>query len=346
MKKVLQKIVPTIVVVVLVLAFLQELLTPKYMTDIIEGAMIEEYYDSEKNHDVLFLGDCEVYENISPCRLWEKYGISSYVRGSAQQLIWQSYYLLEDTLQYETPEVVVFNIMSLMHAGPENEAYNRMTIDGMRWSSAKWNSIQASMTEDENALDYVFPILRYHTRWSELTTEDFTYLFHKDPVTFEGYYLRVDVRPVTSIPEPKRLANYQFADYPMEYLDKMRVLCDEKGIELVFVKAPSLFPHWYDEWEAQVDAYAEKYDITYYNFLELAEEIGIDYTTDTYDAGMHMNLSGAEKMSDYIGAKLLEEHDIKDHRNEEAYVSVWEPKVEAYKKAIEEAIAEEAAKKQ
>lgn len=346
MKKALLKIVPTVMILVLVLAFLQELLMPKYMTDIIEGAMIEEYYDSEKNHDVLFLGDCEVYENISPCRLWEKYGISSYVRGSAQQLIWQSYYLLEDTLKYETPEVVVFNIMSLMHAGPENEAYNRMTIDGMRWSSSKWNSIQASMTEEENALDYVFPILRYHTRWSELTKEDFTYLFHKDPVTFEGYYMRVDVRPVTHIPEPKKLANYDFADYPMEYLDKMRELCDANGIELVFVKAPSLFPHWYDQWEAQVDAYAEKYEITYYNFLELGEEIGIDYTTDTYDAGMHMNLSGAEKMSDYLGAKLLENHGIKDHSDEEAYASVWNPKLEAYKKAIEEAYAKEEAKKQ
>ena len=346
MKKRLLKIVPTIVAIILVLALLQELLMPKYMTDIIEGAMIEEYYDSKKNHDVLFLGDCEVYETFSPCRLWEQYGISSYVRGSAQQLIWQSYYLLEDSLKYETPEVVVFNIMSLMHKGPENEAYNRMTIDGMRWSMAKWNSIQASMTEDENALDYVFPILRYHTRWSELTSEDFEYLFHRDKVTFEGYYLRVDVKPVVSIPEPKKLADYTFADYPMEYLDKMRTLCDEKGIELVFVKAPSLFPHWYDEWEAQVDAYAEKYDITYYNFLELADEVGIDYTTDTYDAGMHMNLSGAEKMSDYLGQKLIEVHGVTDHSNEKAYADVWKPKVEAYYEAIEQAIAEEEAKKQ
>lgn len=344
MKKIMLKIVPTLVVVILVLALLQELLMPKYMTDIIEGAMIEEYYDSEKNHDVLFLGDCEVYETFSPCRLWEKYGISSYVRGSAQQLIWQSYYLLEDSLRYETPEVVVFNIMSLMHEGPENEAYNRMTIDGMRWSSAKWNSIQASMTEDENALDYVFPILRYHTRWSELTEEDFTYLFHRDKVTFEGYYMRVDVRPVTYIPDHKVLADYTFADYPMEYLDKMRELCEENGIELVFVKAPSLFPHWYDEWDAQVDDYAEKYGITYYNFLELAEEVGIDYTTDTYDAGMHMNLSGAEKLSDYLGKKLVEEHGVTVRSGDKAYADIWEPKVEAYNKAIEEAIKAEESK--
>jgi hypothetical protein len=267
--------------------------------------------------------------------LWEQYGISSYVRGSAQQLIWQSYYLLEDTLKYETPEVVVFNIMSLMHEGPENEAYNRMTIDGMRWSLAKWNCIQASMTEDENVFEYIFPILRYHTRWSELTKEDFQYLFHKDKVTYEGYYMRVDIKPVTNIPTPKKLPDYTFADYPMEYLDKIRELCDEKGIELVFVKAPSLFPHWYDEWEVQVDEYAEKYGITYYNFLELADEIGIDYTTDTYDAGMHMNLYGAEKMSDYLGEKLVEVHGVTVRNTDQAYVDIWEPKMEEYYKGIQ-----------
>ena len=29
----------------------------------------------------------------------------------------------------------------------------------------------------------------------------------------------------------------------------MRELCQEKGIELVLVKSPSLYPYWYDEWE-------------------------------------------------------------------------------------------------
>ena len=70
---------------------------PKYMTEIHEGAMIAEYYESDIPHDVIFLGDCEVYETYSPCIMWENYGISSYVRGSSQQLIWQSYYILEDT---------------------------------------------------------------------------------------------------------------------------------------------------------------------------------------------------------------------------------------------------------
>ena len=84
---------------------------PKYMDDVMEGGMVQEYYDEVKDHDVIFIGDCELYENISPAVLWEEYGINSYIRGSAQQLVWQSYYLLEETLTYEKPEVVVFNVL-------------------------------------------------------------------------------------------------------------------------------------------------------------------------------------------------------------------------------------------
>ena len=47
------------------LYLLQCLLVPKYASDIKEGAMIEEYYNSEKNHDVLILGDCK-YMRIYP----------------------------------------------------------------------------------------------------------------------------------------------------------------------------------------------------------------------------------------------------------------------------------------
>ena len=52
--------------VLAVLYFLQRLLMPKYMSGVVEGAMVSEYYGEEKDHDVIFIGDCELYENISP----------------------------------------------------------------------------------------------------------------------------------------------------------------------------------------------------------------------------------------------------------------------------------------
>ena len=319
-----------VVVIGISLYLLQKLLVPKYMTGIVEGAMIAEYYEEEHDHDVVFIGDCEVYENFTPALLWEEYGINSYIRGSAQQLIWQSYYLLEETLKYETPDVVIFNVLSMKYNVPQNEAYNRMTLDGMKWSMSKVNSIRASMMDDEQFLDYVFPILRYHTRITELTEDDVKYMFRKDKVTFNGYYMRVDEKPAENVPKGRPLADYSFGETAYEYLDKITSLCKEKGVQLILVKAPSLYPYWYEEWEVQMEEYARENNLVYINFLELVEECGLDFATDTYDGGLHLNLSGAEKTTRWLGEFLATEVGLASRRGEQKLETAWEQKLSAY----------------
>ena len=78
------KIAVSAVIILVSLFLLQRLLTPKYVDDVVEGAFVAEYYEEEKDHDLIFIGDCEVYENFSPAVLWQDYGINSYIRGSAE----------------------------------------------------------------------------------------------------------------------------------------------------------------------------------------------------------------------------------------------------------------------
>ena len=325
-----------------VLWLLQALLIPKYMDEKTrEGALIAEYYQNAGGNDVVFIGDCEVYENFSPITLWEEYGIPSVIRGSAQQMIWQSYYLMEETLQYEKPDVIVFNVLSMKYdtnksTGDQSrrEAYNRMNLEGMRWSLSKWNAIQASMTEEEKQWEsvwsYLFPILRYHDRWSQLTANDFKYLLHRDQVSDNGYLMKTGIAPVTNPYAEKPLPDYTFGENCYSYLDKMVALCKENGVELVLIKAPSLSPVWWDQWDDQIEDYAEKHDLLYINFLEHQEEIGIDWNTDTYDAGLHLNVYGAEKLSRYFGQILAEKCGLEDRRGEAELSAVWAQKCDVY----------------
>lgn len=309
---------------------LGKLLEPKYMSGVLEGAMVREYYDEEHPHDVIFVGDCEVYENFSPVTMWEEYGITSYIRGSAQQLIWQSYYLLEETFEYESPKIVVYNVQSMKYSEPQSEAYNRMTLDGMRLSGSKVDAIKASMTEDEDMISYFIPLLRYHSRWNDLGSEDFEYMFGRDKVTVAGYLMRADVKPMTKLPTPSVLSEPELGERCWEYLDKMRILCENNGAKLILIKSPSLWPYWYDEWDAQIADYAEKYGLDYLNFLPLADEIGIDMQTDTYDAGLHLNIYGAEKLSRYFGEILSSDYGLEDHRNDADIAADWDEKCERY----------------
>lgn len=324
-------------VIIVALYLLQKILMPKYVDNVVEGNLIKEYYkEGNKEFDVVFIGDCEVYENFSPVTLWEKYGINSYIRGSAEQYIWQSYYLLEDTLKYYKPQVVVFNIQSLQFNESDSEAYNRMTLDGMKWSISKINSIKASMKDNEHFIDYVFPILRYHSRWNELSVNDFKYMFRQpDNIAHNGYYMRVDTKPAVNVPKGRMLTDYNFGDNAWKYLDKMRTLCEKNDITLLLIKAPSLYPYWYEEYEQQVLDYANKYNLPYINFLKLTDKIGIDYSTDTYDAGLHMNLSGAEKLSDYIGNLLSDYWKVPNRKDEKLLSEIWNKKIELYEEDIQ-----------
>ena len=341
MKKKIALLVSTLVICSILLYCLQALLMPKYMDNTKEGALIGEYYANAGNNDVVFIGDCEVYENFSPITMWEEYGITSYIRGSAQQLIWQSYYLMEETFQYETPKVMVFNVLSMKYDTPkatgaqsQREAYNRMTLDGMRWSSSKWNSIFASMTEEEKEKEaifsYLFPLLRYHDRWSQLTADDFTYWFSRPQVSDNGYLMQTGVKPLGDAHVEKPLVDYSFGENSWYYLNKMVELCKSKGVQLVLIKAPALSPVWWPEWDAQIEAYAAENDLLYINMLEHQEEMGIDWSTDTYDTGLHLNVYGAEKAAAWFGKVLQEQCQVPDRRTDSEISALWAEKTEAY----------------
>ena len=322
------------------LFLLQRLFMPKYMSSVYEGRMVGEYYLCDKQNDVIFLGDCEVYDNVSPVELWENFGITSYVRGSPQQLVWKSYYLLEDALRYETPKVVFFSVPAMKHSEPQSEAYNRLTLDGMRFSATKLRAVNASMMENEQKITYVFPILRYHDRWRELTGDDFRYFFEKRRVTHNGYMLRTDTRPAGFVPPGPILPGYDLGEKSYEYLDKMVALCRAGDIELVLIKMPGLYPYWYSQWDEQIIDYAARNGLTYINTLNLSDEIGLDFETDTYNGGLGLNVFGAKKLALFIGSYLRDNYDASDHRSNPEIAQIWEIKSRAYHDMMQAQLAE------
>jgi len=333
----------TLAITAAALGLLQRLLVPKYENNIVEGNFISEYYRDRTKHDVIFLGDSNVYSDISTVELWKKYGITSYTRGSSDQMLSQSYYILKDTFETELPQTVVFDVSSMTRTELKKDAFNRITMDGMRWSLNKIKAIRAGMIKGEHFLDYVFPILRFHSRWNDLTADDFRYLFSRPSVSYNGYYLRADVKTTTTYPPDHKQKNMTFNAVNAEYLQKIADLCREKNVTLILIKSPSRYPAWYDEWDSQISDFASANGIRYFNFAKVKDEIGIDYETDTYDGGLHLNVSGAEKVADYFGNILSSEYGLTDHRSDSAVKAYWEEMTERYeseRKAQEAEFAE------
>ncbi|MCL2188281.1 MAG: SGNH/GDSL hydrolase family protein [Defluviitaleaceae bacterium] len=320
---------------------LQRLLTPKFATPPgLEGGMMREYYRSNFDHDIIFLGDCEVYANFSPITLWEEFGITSFIRGTPQQLIWQSYYLLQDTLRFETPRMVVFNVLAMQYNEPQNEAYNRLTLDGMRWGMPKIRAISASMTEEEDWLSHVFPFFRYKDRWRNIGANDFRYFFRSPRVSLQGFMIRADVEPAEWIPFPTPRGNYQFGDKAYYYLERMVTLTAANNIELVLVKAPTLYPNWPAQWERQIVDFAQTHNLLYINFLDYIEEIGLDFNYHTFSAGLDLNVFGAEKLARFFGERVQKYFSLPDRRGEADTAEHWNALAELYHRVVARQVAE------
>ncbi|MDR2531214.1 MAG: hypothetical protein LBC65_06710, partial [Oscillospiraceae bacterium] len=116
----------------LTLAAAQHLLTPKYVGDVPEGAFIAEYYRADADNSVIVLGSSKAYSAINPVAMFNSHGVTSYVRAAPEQRIWQSLYVLEDTLKRETPQVVVLDILEMYNGEYSSEAYNRLNLEGLR----------------------------------------------------------------------------------------------------------------------------------------------------------------------------------------------------------------------
>ena len=125
---------------------------------------------------------------------------------------------------------------------------------------------------------------------------------------------------------------YTLPEICFDYLDMMRELCEKNECELILIKAPT--NHWkfwwYDEWDVQISDYAEKNGLDYVNFIPLCGDIGIDWSADTYDEGMHLNVYGAEKLTDYFGKLLSEKYGLSDRRGESELSETWDDRLEKY----------------
>jgi len=283
------------------------------------------YALSDNSIDYLILGSSHVFHGIKPAVIDEYGYISGYELSTGVQKTWISYYYLKEALKTQSPKVVLLDTFMIFNSNPNDEARNRMALDYMRPSENKEEAIKATIGEDEDILSYMFPILRYHGRISELTIEDFTYMF-KDKTNPNKGYMSTGGDSATEVKFLHYWNNY--GDYILweedskakEYLDKIVDLCNENNIKLILFKTP-VAKYWDYNMLVTTTEYADEKGIRFIDFNSEVEEIGLSTATDFYDYS-HLNKTGADKFSKYLTKYILEGiylDDIIDIKKETGY---------------------------
>ncbi len=292
------------------------------------------FYQMKKDSvDVLFLGSSHAASAFNPQTVYDYAGIGSYNLGCEQQNTLVSYYWLKEAIKYQSPKVIILDVYMLFSEDID-EACTRMAMDAMRWSRVKYEAVRAICNNDERQdfKSYVFTNIRFHTRWKDLVEQDFAFRSLEEHYELKGFtplntragkefgdFQPLDDCDSSVFAEPVPLMS--------EYLDKIKELCDENGIELILVKTPTTM------WDAAKHNYVAQYsdekeiDFVDFNTREVYNSCDFDFSEDMFDYG-HSNLWGAEKISSFLAAMLKNQYGI----DSGTYSEQWANTDEYYKK--------------
>ena len=244
--------------------------------------------------DVLVAGDSESYTSVSPMDLWDRAGIAAYDCGQPGQRIQETYYILKTAFRTQSPKLVLFET-------------NTMFRD-----PGFLKNVQLSLTEP---LAYHFPVIKYHNAWKALfdgpggPKKSYKGFEIRDKVvSYEGdeEYMK-ETKDKAQIPEVVRV-----------YMEKIKRLCEKNGADLLLVSAPSPKNYNYKKHNS-LEEYARENNLPYVDLNMKFRDIGIDWKQDSYDRGDHLNISGARKVTAYIGQYLADNYDLPDRRNDDGW---------------------------
>lgn len=287
---------------------------------------MKEFYLQDKNEiQVIGLGTSHIVHSLSPMRMYEKSGITSYVCGTPNQLIEASYYVLSEVYKSQTPEVVILEIASLFYADGQKArgSNNRALLDQMAFSVNRFMLSHeiANYGNDvyRDTFTTFFPLYTYHSRWKELTKDDM-FISECDNKT-KGFQFKNQIYKKNAYRDtvlPDEVSDIEADFIPgnnKKYLTKIKELCEKKGSRLVFISTPS--EKWTVGKEKAIIELSQELGIEYLN-LFFKDDVLIDYDEDMGDRN-HVNTAGGEKITDFLTDYLVNNCGVKPRGNVKDY---------------------------
>jgi hypothetical protein len=285
--------------------------------------------------DVLFIGDSDIFADISPMEIYKQVGITSYdyAAGNASNLL--MYYMVKEALQYQNPSLVVIDCASIFN-NVEQEESSHQVIDGIN-DKVKWEFLNdpGYNLNFNNKMKFIFPLFRYHSRWSDITTKDFAKLnttTREESYYLKGFNLSYQKKAASNgdsyMDETEHQTEFATSVLPNAII-RIKKLCEEKGIKFLLVSLPDT-QAWNDSKSEKMAEWTKENNIDFLDINTLVDKININYDTDTRDGGTHLNMYGAIKVSDYLAQYIKKNYNLEEH-----YEEAWDQDLIKYEERMD-----------
>lgn len=318
--------------------------------------------------DTVFIGNSDIYRAISPVDLFHQTGITSAIAGRPNKQLSEVPGDIRDILRYQNPKTIVLET-DCMFSGtnpgfkkgisPLEAEAAKVDVAGQAPSKATDADVagqapsKATDTAHQNifakckallqegdsaflaALNYKFPLVKYHDNWKHLKLTTFLQPRGKYHFSNKGMAYANTVKAYPFGNEYMQLSGGKHAMLSEEKLDqfqKIYDLCDRNGIRLVLLTVPSANT-WNKGKSDTVKQLAKKYDLTYYDYNRQLPA-GFDWATDSKDGGNHLNYAGASAVTKDLAKKLTDDLTMNPTSLTKEQKQQWKKDYEHFHKSI------------
>lgn len=318
--------------------------------------------------DTVFIGNSDIYRAISPVDLFHQTGITSAIAGRPNKQLSEVPGDIRDILRYQNPKTIVLET-DCMFSGtnpgfkkgisPLEAEAAKVDVAGQAPSKATDADVagqapsKATDTAHQNifakckallqegdsaflaALNYKFPLVKYHDNWKHLKLTTFLQPRGKYHFSNKGMAYANTVKAYPFGNEYMQLSGGKHAMLSEEKLDqfqKIYDLCDRNGIRLVLLTVPSANT-WNKGKSDTVKQLAKKYDLTYYDYNRQLPA-GFNWVTDSKDGGNHLNYAGASAVTKDLAKKLTDDLTMNPTSLTKEQKQQWKKDYEHFHKSI------------
>lgn len=318
--------------------------------------------------DTVFIGNSDIYRAISPVDLFHQTGITSAIAGRPNKQLSEVPGDIRDILRYQNPKTIVLET-DCMFSGtnpgfkkgisPLEAEAAKVDVAGQAPSKATNADVagqapsKATDTAHQNifakckallqegdsaflaALNYKFPLVKYHDNWKHLKLTTFLQPRGKYHFSNKGMAYANTVKAYPFGNEYMQLSGGKHAMLSEEKLDqfqKIYDLCDRNGIRLVLLTVPSANT-WNKGKSDTVKQLAKKYDLTYYDYNRQLPA-GFNWVTDSKDGGNHLNYAGASAVTKDLAKKLTDDLTMNPTSLTKEQKQQWKKDYEHFHKSI------------
>lgn len=297
-------------------------------------SLIAGFYEERKNSlDAIYLGSSSAYAFWVAPVAWKEYGISVFPFASSGQPLEAAQSLVKEARKTQPDALYIVSVTGPVNITPQ---IIHCLVDYFPFSLNKLQMIHTLCGYGNilgmEQLEFYFPLFRYHSRWNELTEDDFHYAINglKGGSEYDAFLKSVnDISNYLRNTEHIGSLSKQYTASIEDFLD----YCDEEQVNVLFVSTPRGIDN--ESQLARINAIGDLVESRGYPFLDMLkhmDEIGLDATRDYYNEN-HTNIHGALKTTRFLAEYLLEHYDFSNTTIKHDNAS-WDLAYEKYMKLI------------